>query len=334
LRDGIFYLSLGEVVACLGGEGELLREEGIFYLRFPGKEYYLWPWGKGLVLRNRTDLLYYPSLGLWENGWYYISEEFLLQEIKPGILLLPRWDWILVRSSFFPSYRQTDPGREVPSLTVILDPGHGGADTGAKGEGGVWEKDVTLGIALKGKEILEKRGHRVILTRQEDEYLPLRERVRIANEGKGDLFLSLHANSGRRVSARGLETFVPGSRPQDKETEQLLLLEEEKDLWEEVPSFLSELKESSRREGSRKFAHLFQKEVLQHLSTEDRGVKQAPFFVLLHTEIPAFLVEVGFLTNPEEGSLLGDPLYQWQIARALVLGIEGIAPFLKQWREE
>lgn len=187
------------------------------------------------------------------------------------------------------------------SPTVIVDPGHGGRhDPGSVGSNGVTEKELTLDIATRLQALLRRAGLRVVLTRTEDREVPLAERVRLANELGGDLFLSIHVNwlEGR---TRGIETF-----------------------------HLERGHDTARLEESVRFAAAVHRELRSHVeevnpSMVDRGVKEAPFRVLAETRMPAILAEVSTLSNDQEADLLELPAYRQYIALALYAGIRSYA---------
>lgn len=213
-----------------------------------------------------------------------------------------------------------------PGRRVVIDPGHGGRDTGAIGAGGTEEKEVVLSIALRVGSLLEIRGYEVLMTRDRDEYIPLPVRVMTANQAGGDLFVSIHSNAAENLGARGPETFYYSSAS-DRFAAELARLENlaaaADDLhapgeWERAdPPF------SPGRIGeSRRLAGEVQKRLAGLSPENDRGVRTAEFFVLRHTQMPAILVEAGFLTNRIEEDLLADLEYQERIAEAIAAGID------------
>ncbi len=218
---------------------------------------------------------------------------------------------------------------------VVIDPGHGGEDTGAIGPGGTTEKDITLQIALRLKETIEEDLPyvNVVLTRTDDTYIPLKERTAIANRVRADLFLSIHANAAYRRGASGVETFFLSLEASDNEARMLAAIEnnmvpaEEPDIMDgkkevdELTSILWDLTQTKTHHESQllaEFVHTFLVEVVKE---ENRGVKQAPFIVLAGATMPAVLVEVGFISNPEEEERLSQKDYQEKIARAIAGGI-------------
>lgn len=198
--------------------------------------------------------------------------------------------------------------------TVIIDPGHGGKDTGARGKFNL-EKDIVLDIGIKVREYLNKYlpGLNVIMTRDKDVFIPLNERARIANENKADLFVSIHANSISNSRIYGAETFVLGLHRSEenlevaKEENSVIVLEDDyKSKYEgfdpnSTESYIIfELMQNVYLDQSIGFASAVQKQFEERVGRHNRGVKQAGFLVLRETSMPGVLVEVGFLSNQYE----------------------------------
>lgn len=219
--------------------------------------------------------------------------------------------------------RPNDDGREV----IVLDPGHGGSDTGAIGPGGTQEKDITLRLARLLADGLRRRlPVRVELTRDEDAELPLPTRSALANQSKADLFLSIHLNSAPGAGARGTETYFLSLEASDERAAQAAedanrAAGGHADPLTDLQLILWDMAQSRHLAASQSLANLIQEELNQTLSLRDRGVKQAPFSVLMGAAMPAVLVELGFLSNPEEEQRLLDPEYQRQLTDALVRAV-------------
>jgi N-acetylmuramoyl-L-alanine amidase len=211
---------------------------------------------------------------------------------------------------------------------VVIDPGHGGSEEGAKGPGGLLEKEITLQMARLLQKELVDRGFEVLLTRQVDRDLGLDERAAFANHHRADLFLSLHTNASTRPGARGAETYFLAREATDDEARTTAALENdaarlgERDEPEGLELVLWDLAQVEYLEESAALAETIQRELNAALSLTDRGVRQAPFRVLMGATMPAVLVETGFLTNQEEGRLLGDRRHQERLARAIARAIE------------
>lgn len=222
---------------------------------------------------------------------------------------------------------------------IIVDAGHGGTQEGAQGPGGLREKDISLRIAQRLKSALEKTLHaHVLLTRDKDTLLHLSERVAYANEHKPDLFVSVHANSmptqRQRARAEGIETFFLSANASDDEAGKTADRENA-----ETPKaatvahddtlayILADLQRSEAHVDSSRLAYAVHQRLVSATGALDRGVQQAPFYVLMGVEAPAILVEVGFISHPKEGKRLADPEYQETLAAGIA---EGVSAFLQQ----
>ena len=212
--------------------------------------------------------------------------------------------------------------------TITLDPGHGGSETGATGSGGLQEKDVALAIARRLGQLLESRlGVRVLLTRDGDNYLELDERTTIANNNKSDLFLSIHANASPRPNASGSEVYYLSYEASDDESRRLATAENANGLSRprassDLEFILWDMAQASYLNESATLAELLQDELQADRSERrNRGIKQAPFRVLMGATMPSALIEVGFITNPEEERRLGSSDYQDQLANAIYRGV-------------
>ena len=211
--------------------------------------------------------------------------------------------------------------------TVIIDPGHGGDDLGAESPSGLLEKDVTLALARRLAERIRREvGCRVVLTRKVDEAVSLPERSALATREEGDLFISLHANASPSSTARGYETFILSATASDAEAGRLAAFENaagpaEPPAGSPAVGFLQQtlqgLIQAESMEESARFAALVQEHLGAVLASKNRGVKQAPFWVLAGIEMPAVLVEIGFMTNPAEAHSIATVENQARIAEAV-----------------
>lgn len=214
---------------------------------------------------------------------------------------------------------------------LVIDPGHGGYDPGAIGSNGLYEKDVVLDIALKLKEIFSENPlYEVFLTREADVYLPLEARTAIANQKNADLFISLHTNASPKRKAKGIETYLLNWTDNDEANrvaarENKISLKKMKEMSKqmgELGGILGDLERQMKRDESINLAHQIQNSMTTTLDNrENLGVKWAMFFVLLGARMPSVLVEVSFISNPEEEKLLSENSYRLQIAKAIADGI-------------
>jgi len=211
--------------------------------------------------------------------------------------------------------------------TVVVDAGHGGTEDGARGPGGTLEKNVTLGVARRLKSALEARlGVRVILTRDDDSTVDLDERAALANNNKADLFVSLHANASVRGSAAGAEVFYLSLEEYGDQAQRVA-----KGETEALPVFgggtrdieviLWEMAQARYIEQSALLAEAVEVALRERVLMSPRAIQQAPFRVLVGANMPAVLVEMGFITNPEQEKLLSTEAFQSSIVQALVESI-------------
>ncbi len=212
--------------------------------------------------------------------------------------------------------------------TIVIDPGHGGKDGGAVGSLGTLEKDVVLDIGLQLRALLEQSGnYKVIMTRDEDVFIPLADRVAIANENKADLFISLHLNSIPQKEYNLVETYYFGP-PKDDETMKLAKLENKgADITNsEFNSMILKIKNTVKTQESAVLATAIQRGLFRHISKydktiSDKGTKVAPFLVLLATESPSVLLEISCISKEDEERHLKDPVYRAKISMAIKDGI-------------
>ncbi len=223
------------------------------------------------------------------------------------------------------------------TITIVIDPGHGGHDPGATGPKGLYEKDVVLDIALKLKNILlNKKNINVFLTRETDIFIRLEDRPAIAMNKNADLFISIHANASATKIVRGIETYFLNWSDEEgairvaaRENEISLktMKEHVKKSKNYVDIMLDDLNREFKRDGSLYLAGYIQKSIVSTLGEKyshvnDLGVKGGPFFVLYGARIPSILVETSFISNPIEERLLKKEAYKEYIARAIAKGID------------
>jgi len=222
---------------------------------------------------------------------------------------------------------------------IVLDPGHGGVETGAIGPTGLEEKDLTLDLARRLKVLLERQGVTVVLTRDEDRVLPLDDRTAIANHNRAILFISIHLNASKRKSAVGAETYFLATAATDDEARTLAGLENkayESPDAAATPAtsaaapdaglelILWDLAQNSFLVESSRLAEAIQAELNTATGVRDRGVRQAPFRVLMGATMPAILIEAGFISNPEEEARFKDDAYKDKVAEAIARAVASI----------
>ncbi len=212
--------------------------------------------------------------------------------------------------------------------TVVVDAGHGGRDPGAIGVGGLREKDVTLALAHRVRAALERRGFRVVLTRDSDQTLSLLERTALAEGAGGDVFVSLHANAARRRSAEGLEIYTLDENA-ERQTLRLAARENGIALRQVDPlqRLLTRLRLSEASARSSELAQLVHREIVSDMgarwpSVKGPGLKHGPFYVLYLSEMPSILVEADFLTHRGGAKRLRDPAYLDALAQQVADGVE------------
>jgi N-acetylmuramoyl-L-alanine amidase len=217
---------------------------------------------------------------------------------------------------------------------VVIDPGHGGHDPGAKGAG-LTEAAVALDVALRLEALLAKEGVAATLTRRGDDYVPLEDRTAIANQAQADLFLSIHVNASRNLQARGVESYFLNFAT-NPDAEAIAARENAASgrTMTDLADILKRITLNTKISESRDFATRVQESMARrlkstHRSFKDLGVKQAPFVVLIEATMPSVLVEISFITHGEEGRLLRNGSYRQRIAEALLEGIRHYQASLK-----
>ena len=213
---------------------------------------------------------------------------------------------------------------------IVIDPGHGGKDPGCYFNGGIKEKNVVLMLAqILAQKVEEELDCRAFLTREKDVFIPLEKRTAFANMQKADLFISLHINAHKQAEVHGLETYYLNMATDERAV--LVAAREnatsEKNI-SDLQSILNDLMLNTKISESSKLAHEVQKGIMsgvgkKYAEVRDLGVKQAPFYVLIGAEMPAVLVETGFITNHAERKRLQSKRYLETMADGIVTGLEG-----------
>ncbi len=212
-----------------------------------------------------------------------------------------------------------------PRLKVMLDPGHGGDDGGARGAKGLKEKTAALAIGRVVAEKLEAAGFETVFTREDDRLIPLWDRAKAANSQGADLFISLHLNAAKARSARGSEVYFLSLGKGDNDalvaTENAAGGQKAGTPDSVVASILDDLAQQAFLQDSERLAVAIQGQLNRLSGIKERGVKQAPFIVLRGAAMPAVLVEVAFISNPREEAKLRDPAFRAKVADAITLGV-------------
>jgi N-acetylmuramoyl-L-alanine amidase len=223
---------------------------------------------------------------------------------------------------------------------IVIDPGHGGHDQGTEGRHGLLEKDVVLDIARRlGKLVEERMGAEVIYTRTDDTFIPLQGRTALANEKKADLFLSIHVNSSPVARTAGVETYYLNIKGSSQDALDVAARENASSQQSvfELADIIQKIAKQNKAEESREFAGRIQAALYAFSrrnvpGARNRGVRTAPFVVLIGANMPSVLAEIGFLSNPREEALLKRPDYRQKVAEALFRGLSRYAESLSHFQ--
>ena len=215
---------------------------------------------------------------------------------------------------------------------IAVDAGHGGVDHGARSASGLLEKDVALAVSQALAAELRKRGYEVVLTRPDDGFVDLAKRTDLANAAGAELFISIHANFSPAPQARGPETYFVSLEASDDEARRVALVENEvfgnaaavEDEGDVVGAVLGDLIRTDHLRASSALAARVQ-HGLSGLGVPGRGVKQAPFVVLMGANMPAALIELGFLSNPDDARRLAQRDQRKRVARAIADAVSAFA---------
>ncbi len=320
----------------------LKTQEGseLVNLREIAKEYELkcnyLPFSENVFVENQTVRIQLRP------GYKYIVINNKLQKLKDdvlykqGSLYVPAQLSALIRGFSIDKNRVSnyflEPSGKVK--TIVVDPGHGGRDPGAVSPWGLKEKEVNLGIALYLKEFLEDRGFRVYLTRGDDRFVSLNERVRFSRENKADLFISIHANAYRLTKIRGFEVYYLSSKFSNEQSKILAISENlcEKqglDLSEQLKLSLGEILNGRNRRLTMDLASSIM-ETADTMGIYTRKIIGAPFYVLKYNICPSVLIEAGYMTNRKDEQLLRTPLYRKQVALSIAEGVYDSGAFFNK----
>src|SRR5437016_6575933 len=214
---------------------------------------------------------------------------------------------------------------------IVIDPGHGGHDTGTIGPTGLMEKDLCLDVALRLGKIIEQRlpGADVVYTRSDDTFVPLEERTNMANQAKADLFISIHANSSRDHAARGIETYYLNLKGS---AEAMEVAARENATAQggihELQDLVLKITRTEKIDESKELAEDIQDSLSKRIQktnkpVKNRGVRKAPFVVLIGADMPSILTEISFLSNPADEQMLKKPEQRQKVAEGLYQGVVG-----------
>jgi N-acetylmuramoyl-L-alanine amidase len=214
---------------------------------------------------------------------------------------------------------------------IVIDAGHGGHDTGTIGPTGLMEKDLCLDVALRLGKIIQQRlpSAEVVFTRSDDTFIPLEERTHIANEAKADMFVSIHANSSQDTAARGIETYYLNLKGSPEAMEVAARENATSDQGiHELEDLVKQIARTEKIDESREFAEDVQDSLAKRVQktakvVKNRGVRKAPFVVLIGADMPSILTEISFLSNPADEKLLKQPEHRQRVAEGIFQGIAG-----------
>jgi len=217
---------------------------------------------------------------------------------------------------------------------IVIDAGHGGHDTGTIGPTGLMEKDLCLDVALRLGKIIQQRlpGADIVYTRSDDTFIPLEERTNIANEAKADLFISIHANSSQDHAARGVETYYLNLKGSAEAMEVAARENASSDQGvHDLEDLVKKIARNEKIDESKEFAEDIQDSLAKRVlkvgkTVKNRGVRKAPFVVLIGADMPSILTEISFLSNPADEQLLKKPEYRQRVAEGLY---QGVASYLQ-----
>jgi N-acetylmuramoyl-L-alanine amidase len=334
-NNGVLYICVNELFPALGAKPDYSPDLTIFYLNFDKQR---------LAADLKTSKVALGSKsfkfagGFWKDSRLYISEDFITGVYAEAAGLKISIDKPETVKNYQSAFRLPEKFKRDPVKVVVIDPGHGGESIGATSSEGWREKDLTLKLALKLRDRLKAvPGLQVYLTREVDKYMSLEERAEFANKLNADLFLSIHANACDEKSASGFETFFLSLNASDEDSRKLAIWENlelsgnqashSKELahgsLSELDVILGDMAQSEHLAESEVFAKIIQNNLALIMQNPNRGVKQAPFRVLMGANMPAALVEVGFLTNAKDRKNMLDEKHQDKIVSILANSILG-----------
>lgn len=271
---------------------------------------------------------------------YFAYKAFCLTEPDRIVIDVTRSDVLPQIPELQDELEQSDQPESIPLVkqlglkvkTIVIDPGHGGKDPGAVSKSGLFEKDVVLDVAKRLRALLERTGaYKIYLTRETDIYIPLKERTTFANEKGADVFISIHINAHDNLEARGIESYYL-SLASDEEARMTAAMENASSgkTIKDLNNIVRYILRGAKVKESRELARTAQSQLRQHTGSIDRGIKRAPFIVLIGAESPSILVELGFISNSQDELLLRSGEYKGKLASALMQAIENYVKIIDQ----
>ncbi len=287
----------------------------------------LWPWG-ALLIAAFIYFMVPAQIVSTESGEGTRTESAVSADNEATVAAVDQASEPQVATAPHPIKREVFP---LAIKKVVIDPGHGGVHTGAISDSGVTEKELALDIGLRLRRIMERESFQVVMTRETDRTVSLEKRVTLANESGADIFVSIHINWMEPRRIRPLETYFLGAT-EDPSVMQLASMENRESGYSlsDYRQLLDKVYNHVRRDESRRLAETIHTELYYSLrevnpALDNRGVRTAPFIVLVGTEMPAVLVEVSSLSNEDEVKLLTSTDYRENIALAISRGISSYA---------
>jgi N-acetylmuramoyl-L-alanine amidase len=323
-RDGVIYVELGPVVAALGFNSSWNESSQKLLLRTDEHVLVVTPRSRYAIVDGRLRRMVGAPVFLGSRlcvPMAFVTGPLAEHVHKPIVFSEP--------DLATPPPPPALPHTPLYLKKIVLDSGHGGHDPGAKSPEGHKEKDINLAVAARlARRLTHEMGIEVVMTRSDDRFITLSERARIANTSDADLFLSIHANGAYNDVATGTETYFLSFDASDIQAARLAKAENDSfTMAEEGPfgvgggddlkQILWDMVRTETLKESEKLASAVQSKLEMELHMPSRGVKQAPFYVLMGSSIPAILVEVGFMTTSKEAAKLASPPVQEKIADAL-----------------
>ena len=343
---GVSYLSLVQVSELMNGQLHWHPVSKSVDLSLGGHTLVFPYYASQVRINGRRVPLAQPTVknedGFWVPASFFASDTFFRAvrsrlEWPPSSEKPETRDEGRVRTDAYPAAVASAPSSLVPRPSslhaikrIVIDPGHGGKDPGAVGPRGTEEKTVNLRLAQELADSLrETYGYEVLLTRMDDTFIPLEERAKLANRHNADLFISLHCNASRSSTRKGFEVYFLSEKASDPHADAVARLENAVLSLEgkEVPSpnrvkeVLRSLVKTANINEASALGSLLDRHLAERLSEPSLGVKQAAFYVLRGAEMPAILVETGFISNPQEERLLQDDNFRQKLIEGVASGI-------------